>query len=64
MAPAHGAQPDAHVRRRERSHLLGGHARAARELGFNTAIAEIPAPYDDETLVRFIGEVKPLVDRG
>jgi alkanesulfonate monooxygenase SsuD/methylene tetrahydromethanopterin reductase-like flavin-dependent oxidoreductase (luciferase family) len=36
---------------------------AARELGFETAIAEIPAPYDDETLVRFIGEVKPLVDR-
>lgn len=35
-----------------------------KELGFNTAIAEIPAPYDDETLVRFIGEVKPLVDRG
>ena len=35
-----------------------------KPLGFNTAIAEIPAPYDDETLVRFIGEVKPLVDRG
>lgn len=37
---------------------------AVRELGFNTAIAEIPAPFDDETLVRFIGEVKPLVERG
>jgi alkanesulfonate monooxygenase SsuD/methylene tetrahydromethanopterin reductase-like flavin-dependent oxidoreductase (luciferase family) len=35
-----------------------------KELGFNTAIAEIPAPYDDETLQRLIGEVKPLVDRG
>ena len=35
-----------------------------REFGFNTAIAEIPAPYDDETLRRFIGQVKPLVDRG
>jgi alkanesulfonate monooxygenase SsuD/methylene tetrahydromethanopterin reductase-like flavin-dependent oxidoreductase (luciferase family) len=35
-----------------------------KELGFNTAIAEIPAPYDDETLERFIGQVKPLVDRG
>jgi alkanesulfonate monooxygenase SsuD/methylene tetrahydromethanopterin reductase-like flavin-dependent oxidoreductase (luciferase family) len=34
-----------------------------KPLGFNTAIAEIPAPYDDETLARFIGEVKPLVDR-
>jgi alkanesulfonate monooxygenase SsuD/methylene tetrahydromethanopterin reductase-like flavin-dependent oxidoreductase (luciferase family) len=36
----------------------------ARSLGFDTAIAEICAPYDDETLARFIGEVKPLVDRG
>jgi alkanesulfonate monooxygenase SsuD/methylene tetrahydromethanopterin reductase-like flavin-dependent oxidoreductase (luciferase family) len=35
-----------------------------KELGFNTAIAEVPAPYDDETLERFIGQVKPLVDRG
>ena len=35
-----------------------------RDFGFNTAIAEIPAPYDDETIERFIGEVKPLVDRG
>ena len=35
-----------------------------KPLGFNTAIAEIPAPYDDETLERFIGQVKPLVDRG
>ena len=28
------------------------------------AIAEMPAPYDPETLERFIGEVKPLVDAG
>ena len=35
-----------------------------RSLGFNTAIAEIPAPFDDETLERFISQVKPLVDRG
>ena len=35
-----------------------------KPLGFNTALAEIPAPYDDETLERFIGQVKPLVDRG
>ncbi|MEP7159257.1 MAG: LLM class flavin-dependent oxidoreductase [Chloroflexota bacterium] len=34
-----------------------------KPLGFDTAIAEIPAPYDDETLERFIGQVKPLVDR-
>ena len=35
-----------------------------KPLGFNTAIAEIPAPYDPETLERFIGQVKPLVDAG
>ncbi len=37
---------------------------AARELGFHTFIAEMPAPYDDETLVRLIGEVKPMVEGG
>jgi alkanesulfonate monooxygenase SsuD/methylene tetrahydromethanopterin reductase-like flavin-dependent oxidoreductase (luciferase family) len=36
----------------------------ARELGFHTFIAEMPAPYDDETLVRLIGEVKPMVESG
>ena len=34
------------------------------ELGFTTVISEQPAPYDGETLERFIGEVKPLVERG
>jgi alkanesulfonate monooxygenase SsuD/methylene tetrahydromethanopterin reductase-like flavin-dependent oxidoreductase (luciferase family) len=34
----------------------------ARALGFHTFIAEMPAPYDDETLERLIGEVKPLVE--
>jgi alkanesulfonate monooxygenase SsuD/methylene tetrahydromethanopterin reductase-like flavin-dependent oxidoreductase (luciferase family) len=34
------------------------------ELGFQTAISEQPAPYDQETLERLIGQVKPLVDRG
>ncbi len=34
------------------------------ELGFRTVISEQPAPYDVETLERFIGEVKPLIDRG
>ncbi|HET7702177.1 MAG TPA: LLM class flavin-dependent oxidoreductase [Candidatus Limnocylindrales bacterium] len=34
------------------------------ELGFRTVISEQPAPYDDETLERLIGEVKPLVERG
>ena len=33
-----------------------------RELGFTTFLAEMAAPYDDETLTRWIGEVKPMVD--
>lgn len=33
-------------------------------LGFHTAISEHPAPYDTESLERFIGQVKPLVERG
>ena len=36
---------------------------AYRELGFNTAISEMPAPYDEESLERLIGEVKPMVDK-
>jgi len=35
---------------------------ARKQLGFSEAIAEMAAPYDDETLERFIGEVKPLVE--
>jgi alkanesulfonate monooxygenase SsuD/methylene tetrahydromethanopterin reductase-like flavin-dependent oxidoreductase (luciferase family) len=31
------------------------------ELGFRTVISEQPAPYDIETLERFIGEVAPLL---
>jgi alkanesulfonate monooxygenase SsuD/methylene tetrahydromethanopterin reductase-like flavin-dependent oxidoreductase (luciferase family) len=31
-------------------------------LGFKTVISEQPAPFDVETLERFVGEVKPLVD--
>jgi alkanesulfonate monooxygenase SsuD/methylene tetrahydromethanopterin reductase-like flavin-dependent oxidoreductase (luciferase family) len=34
------------------------------ELGFGTAISEMPAPYDVESLERFIGQVRPLVERG
>lgn len=34
------------------------------ELGFTTVISEQPAPYDVETLERFVGEVKPLIDAG
>ncbi len=33
-----------------------------RDLGFTTFLAELAAPYDDETLVRWIGDVKPIVD--
>jgi alkanesulfonate monooxygenase SsuD/methylene tetrahydromethanopterin reductase-like flavin-dependent oxidoreductase (luciferase family) len=33
------------------------------ELGFHTFIAELAAPFDDETIERWIGEVKPMVDR-
>jgi alkanesulfonate monooxygenase SsuD/methylene tetrahydromethanopterin reductase-like flavin-dependent oxidoreductase (luciferase family) len=36
--------------------------RARTELGFHTFIAEVPAPYDVETLERWIGEVKPMVE--
>jgi len=35
---------------------------AFREIGFHTFIAEMAAPYDEETLERWIGEVKPMVD--
>ena len=34
------------------------------DLGFRTVISEQPAPYDTETLERFIGEVKPMVEKG
>jgi alkanesulfonate monooxygenase SsuD/methylene tetrahydromethanopterin reductase-like flavin-dependent oxidoreductase (luciferase family) len=34
------------------------------ELGFKTVISEQPAPYDVETFERFVGEVKPLIDKG
>lgn len=33
-----------------------------RALGFTTFLAEMAAPYDDETLARWIGEVRPMVD--
>ena len=34
------------------------------DLGFRTVISEQPAPYDVETLERFVGEVKPMIERG
>lgn len=35
---------------------------ARKEIGFHTFIAEMAAPYDEETLERWIGEVRPMVD--
>ncbi len=35
---------------------------ACRDIGFATFLAELAAPYDTETLERWIGEVKPMVD--
>ena len=36
--------------------------RSYRELGFDTFIGELAAPFDDETIERWITEVKPLVE--
>jgi F420-dependent oxidoreductase-like protein len=36
----------------------------AKALGFDTFLAELAAPYDDETLERWINEVRPMVDGG
>jgi len=44
--------------------LIAARLREYVEAGFSTAIVEVPAPYDVETLERLIGEVKPLVDAG
>jgi hypothetical protein len=33
----------------------------AKELGFHTFLAEMAAPYDEETLERWINEVRPMV---
>src|SRR3954453_7274333 len=45
------------------SELVAEHLIALKEIGFTEAIAEMAAPYDEETFERLIGEVKPLVDR-
>ncbi len=44
------------------SELVAEYLIARKEIGFSEAIAEMAAPYDVETLERFIGEVKPIVD--
>jgi alkanesulfonate monooxygenase SsuD/methylene tetrahydromethanopterin reductase-like flavin-dependent oxidoreductase (luciferase family) len=33
-----------------------------KPLGFNRFLAEMAAPYDDESMTRWIGEVRPMVD--
>jgi alkanesulfonate monooxygenase SsuD/methylene tetrahydromethanopterin reductase-like flavin-dependent oxidoreductase (luciferase family) len=38
--------------------------RGYRDIGFNTFIGEIAAPFDDETIERWINEVKPMVAAG
>ena len=45
------------------SELVAEYLIARKRLGFTEAIAEMAAPYDDETLERLIGEVKPMVDQ-
>lgn len=45
------------------SELLAERIEVLRKLGFHTVIAEMAAPYDEETLERLIGEVKPMVSR-
>ena len=34
----------------------------AKAVGFHTFLAELAAPYDDETIERWINEVRPMVD--
>jgi alkanesulfonate monooxygenase SsuD/methylene tetrahydromethanopterin reductase-like flavin-dependent oxidoreductase (luciferase family) len=42
--------------------LLAEYLSVRKQIGFTQAIAELAAPFDDETIERLIGEVKPLVD--
>jgi alkanesulfonate monooxygenase SsuD/methylene tetrahydromethanopterin reductase-like flavin-dependent oxidoreductase (luciferase family) len=41
---------------------VAAHMIERKALGFHTFIAEMAAPYDDETIERWIGEVTPMVD--
>ena len=41
---------------------IAAEMRARKEIGFHTFIGELAAPYDDETIERWIGEVRPMVD--
>jgi alkanesulfonate monooxygenase SsuD/methylene tetrahydromethanopterin reductase-like flavin-dependent oxidoreductase (luciferase family) len=44
--------------------LIAERMRERVAIGFRTYIAEIAAPYDAETLERWIGEVRPMVEAG
>ena len=36
--------------------------RSRMEIGFRTLIVELPAPFDQETIERLIGDVKPMLE--
>ena len=68
-AMAHNRTPDAEVAEDDTfwegsSEEIADRLRPYVALGFTTVISEQPAPYDIETLERFVGEVKPLIDAG
>jgi len=41
---------------------IAGRMRDLKAIGFNTFMGELPAPFDAETMERWIGEVVPMVD--
>ncbi len=41
---------------------LAGRMRELKAIGFDTFIGELPAPFDAETMERWINEVRPMVD--
>jgi len=42
--------------------MIAERMRPYLDLGFSHFIADLPSPYDEETMERLIGEVKPLLD--
>jgi alkanesulfonate monooxygenase SsuD/methylene tetrahydromethanopterin reductase-like flavin-dependent oxidoreductase (luciferase family) len=44
--------------------LVAERMRERKALGFHTFVAELAAPYDGETLERWITEVRPMADAG
>ncbi len=41
---------------------IAGRMRALKAIGINTFIGEFPAPFDTETMERWINEIRPMVD--